>query len=209
MTNNTLEFPRGIQLATADEIPGSPNKPELLNRIASAQLIEGFTLKDSTEPLFKYYAEINVSAPKIWKVFCSLCEELLPDEGTPLWGENESGILYLGHYASKRDVLANLEKEKDRLANDCFLRFGMIHQSKERLTEVLVAPSKHFKVWTNKLGCLSGVLSNFGIARAEKLEFIDEFPTVTRPLKEYSNTAQDFVEALKAIFGVRAEVEAA
>ena len=75
-----LVFPESIRLEKPDEIPNSPEKPELLQKIRNARIQQGYVAGKVNENLFSCYAEANVDAPQVWKVFRSLCEDLLPNE---------------------------------------------------------------------------------------------------------------------------------
>jgi len=84
-----LEFPDGVRLAQIEEIPGSEaERSAVWEQIKRAQIAPGFTLADSLEDArFRYYAEINVNASKIWEVFRDLCASLLVDPATLIAGE--------------------------------------------------------------------------------------------------------------------------
>ncbi len=62
------------------------------------------------------------------------------------------------------------------------IQFGLAAQSETELTEVFVTPTKHFKIWTSKADVLASVMNKHGIARLDKLQFIDEFPRVATAL---------------------------
>jgi hypothetical protein len=69
-----------------------------------------------------------------------------------------------------------------RLAQDCFIQFGLIWQRKGRTEEVFVEPAKYLKVWTNQPDLLQQLLAEHNLRRADSLDFIDEYPRVTEPV---------------------------
>ncbi len=190
-----LVFPEGIRLARANEIPNSPEKSESVEKIRSAQIEQGYVSQTASESLFTCYAEANVDAPQIWQVFRSLCEALLPEEAMPIIGEIDEEPLHNGRYDQTQKLLALFEQFNYYLANDCDIQFGLAVETDTELTEVFVTPTKHFQIWTSKVEVLANVMNKHGIAESDELQFIDEFPRVTTPLK-YSDEFQDYEDLI-------------
>ncbi len=176
-----LVFPDGIRLAKPHELPSS-DESVLLEKVRNARIEQGYVAQSASETLFTCYAEANVDATQIWKVFRSLCEALIPEEAMPIIGEIEQESLYNGRYDQTQKLLAMFEKYDYYLANDCHIQFGLAAQSETELAEVFVTPTKYFKIWTSKADVLANVMNKHGIARLDKLQFIDEFPRVTTAL---------------------------
>ena len=176
-----LVFPDGIRLAKPHELPSS-DESVLLEKVRNARIEQGYVAQSASETLFTCYAEANVDATQIWKVFRSLCEALLPEEAMPIIGEIDQESMQNGRYDQTQKLLALFGRYDYYLANDCHTQFGLAAQSKTELAEVFVTPTKHFKIWTSKADVLANVMNKHGIARLDKLQFIDEFPRVTTAL---------------------------
>jgi hypothetical protein len=106
-------------------------------------------------------------------------------------GEIDEEPLHQCRYEQTHKMLALLEKFNYYLANDCYIQFGLASQTETELTEVFVTPTKHFQIWTNKGDILANVMNKRGIPRLDKLQFIDEFPRVTKAL-QYKDEFQDY-----------------
>jgi hypothetical protein len=52
------------------------------------------------------------------------------------------------------------------------------------ISEVFVAPTKHFEVWLNDENRLRSTMRHHAIPEAESLEFIDELPRTTIRLRD-------------------------
>jgi hypothetical protein len=195
----SLMFPKGVRFPAADEIPNNDLKAGLLDRIADADIREGYVLGTSENPNYPYYAEINVSAPQVWSVFVDLSRQLLPEEVGLILGEKdqEKEHLFLGSYTSREDLLKVLGSFEFELANDGFIQFGLIHQVAGKTEEVFVAPSKHFLVWTSDGVSFQKVMQAHGIPEFNKLSFIDEYPRVT--LAQYDGWTRHHADILKEL----------
>lgn len=181
---STLVFPDGIRLLHMDEMPGpEPDRAAAWARIQGANIEAGFTLCTSTDSRFSFYAEANIDAPRIWVVFRDLCQTLLGPEATLVISALDDEPMPLGS-AGTLDTLELLEPHKYQLAHDGFIQFGLVHQDSSLVTEVFVAPTKHFKVWGNDEGRLRSVLQDHAVPKVVALEFIDEYPRVTTRLAD-------------------------
>ncbi|MCP4601205.1 MAG: hypothetical protein GY847_11890 [Proteobacteria bacterium] len=181
---STLVFPDGIRLAELDEIPGpEPNRAAAWARVESANIVAGFTLAESTDTPFGFYAEINVDAPRIWAVFFELCKALLGPTATLVVSEIDYEPMPVGS-ARTLVLLSLLEPHRYQLAHDGWIQFGLIDQRADLLTEVFVAPTKHFKVWLNDEKLLRSILQSHAVPEADVLEFLDEYPRTTIRLPE-------------------------
>lgn len=179
---STLKFPDGIRLAHLDELPGpGSDRAAAWARIQSANIAPGFTLSESTDSRFAFYAEANVDGPRIWAVFRDLCQGLLGREATLIISEIDDEPMPLGS-AHTLGILALLEPHQYQLAHDGCLQFGLVGRDTDLLTEVFVAPTKHFKVWLSDVKCLRSVLRSHAVPEVERLEFIDEYPRTTTRL---------------------------
>lgn len=171
-------FPKGIRFATESEIPDSDDKESILHSIEEVNIEEGFTLVESDNDNFKHYSEINISSLRFWEFFEELTLEILPDISALIIGhiDDLNSELFYSPYISTNRIIEILSEYKYELANDVFIKFGIIHQHKEKTEEIFVHPTKHLSVWTNNLNGLITILESFQISKFEKMSFIDEYP---------------------------------
>lgn len=200
---NSLVFPDSLRLANRDELPGPEAERELAwSRIQAAQIRMGFVLFESRDPTFAFYGEANVHAPKIWIVFRDLCEHLLGRQATLVMGEIDDDPAAIGT-AEVGQILRLLEPHAYQLAHDGWLQFGLVHQGDNRVAEVFVAPTKHFKLWFDDAAVLRSVMRQHGVPEVHMLQFIDEYPHVTIPLapeKTAFREAEDLIQNLEMTF---------
>lgn len=177
-----LIFPDGVRLARLDELPGpDPARIEAWERIKSANICSGFCTTSSDDPKFSVYAEANVDAPDIWSVFLSLSEVLLGDSTCLLIGDVDEEPAHIGPFPTS-SLLALLNPHRYQLTNDGSVTFGLIDERPDAIAEILVTPTKHFKVWANDEKALRTVFSRHGVEQARELRFLDEFPRITESL---------------------------
>jgi hypothetical protein len=181
---NTLEFPNGIRLAQLDELPGSDSQRAVeWARIQNARIVPGYTLTESKDPRFAKYAEINVNAPSIWNVFRDLCHVLLDPTASLIAGEVGDEPSLVGS-SDTSSILNMLERHQYQLSHDGFVQFGLISDQGGTISEVFVAPTKHFKVWLNDERNFRAIMDRHKILEQSRLEFIDEYPRTTVALPE-------------------------
>lgn len=182
-----LAFPQGIRLANSEDLLNFADYSEVLNKINMATIEPGYKLFCSDDGIFQNYAEINIDSQHTWNLFCSLCKKLLPTEVLPIVGsaEDDEQDLFKGRYSTTIKLLEQFDRFKFYLVNDCHVQFGFASISSENIFEVFVTPTKHFKVWTNKVNVLEDIMKEYNLVQSHDLQFIDEFPRVTKNL-EYS-----------------------
>lgn len=90
------------------------------------------------------------------------------------------------------------------LVNDCFIQFGLAAQSQAELVEVFVTPTKYFQIWTNNAEIFKAIMNDYNIAPSENLQFINEFPRITIPLK-YENPFYHFEDLVNHLVEVTGE----
>jgi hypothetical protein len=181
---STLVFPDGVRLARHWELLGSEqNRASNWARIQAANIATGFTLSESTDSQFAFYAEANVDAPKIWDVFRDLSLVLLGPVSTLIMSEIDDEPMPLGS-AGTPAILGLLEPHKSQLAHDGWIQFGLVSLTGDLISEVFVAPTKHFQVWLNDENRFRSIMRHYAIPEAESLEFIDEYPRTTMRLRD-------------------------
>jgi hypothetical protein len=181
---STLVFPDGVRLADEETLRWNPDHYAAdWARVQSANIAAGFVLDIAKDPQFSFYAEANVDAPCLWTVFCDLCLNLLGPVAELAMSVIDDEPDHLGQ-AHTTAILNLLGQHSYQLANDGFIQFGLIEEYKDSLTEVFVAPTKHFKVWLNDEKLFRSIMKSHGVPEADKLEFLDEYPRRTIRLPE-------------------------
>jgi hypothetical protein len=180
---STLVFPDGVRLALKHEIPGSESQRlAAWTRVESAKIAPGYIIRASNDHRFSRYAEINVDAPHIWSLFVSLCHGLLGSNATLVASEEDGELRSLGS-ASVPLLISVLERHRYQLVNDGFLKFGLYTDEDGSITEVVIAPTKHFEVWFSDETCFRSIMKEHGLSEDDQIEFLDQYPHMTFPLR--------------------------
>lgn len=192
-----LIFADGVRLTAKEEIPGPSNRrEELWARVGRANIQPGYTLKTSNSAQFRYYAEANVHAPDIWEAFAGLARAILGERGSLLLSFKDDEPAHIVE-APVQSILTALAAHTDQLVHDGYIQFGIIAQTETTISEVLVAPTKHFKIWFSDERAFAAQMVARGLVRAERLEFLDEYPHVTTRLpNDRALLANDLESAL-------------
>jgi hypothetical protein len=193
-----LIFPRGVRFVLRNEMP--PGNDAGLARIAKANVTTGYIRNDDGGEHFISYFEANVHAPEVFAVFKRLAGAILPGIAATLIGIKEEEPTF-GPYTDLYAAISVFEPHIDLLQNDGFLEFGITFQNEGKIEEIFVSSSKFFKIWTNQPETVAQVLSDAGIPKCETIEFIDEYPMVSKSLGKNNNAAwPGVVEAIKREF---------
>jgi hypothetical protein len=138
-------------------------------------------------------------------VFSDLCRALLAPEAELMIAEmDDEGLRSLGRHEISA-ILDALAPHRYQLAHDGYLQFAMGSGSDGRLTEVFVAPEKHFKIWFNNEPAFRAVMAAHGLHEAESLEFLDQYARTTRPLppEKVVRDLGELVAVLEHSLGIR------
>jgi len=196
---STLVFPEGIRLAHRHEIRGpKAHRAAAYARIRAAKIEPGFTLTESKDPRFAFYAEANVDAPRIWAVFRDLCQSLLGAEATFVINQIDYEPMPIGT-AGTLEILGILESYRYQLTHDGMIQFGLVHQVDGLVREVFVAPTKHFMVWLDNPNSLHSVMKKHSVPQADKLQFIDQYPRISIPLPRDQTPFRDHGEFIRQL----------
>jgi hypothetical protein len=183
---STLIFPDGVRLARRDEIPGpEPQQSDAWARVERAGIARGFVLKSAIDEPFTHYAEINVDAPRLWELFCDLCQVLLGERATFVAGEIDAELVSVGP-ADVRTVIKLLARYQYQLAHDGFLQYGLVSDQSGAISEIFVTPAKYLKVWMSDEPAFQVAMARHEIKEVDHLEFLDEFPRTTVTLSPNS-----------------------
>ena len=196
-----LELPPTIRTARADEV--TPHE-EVLKRLKArkeALIREGYTLQQNpTADLpFRFFSEINIDNSRLWDLFTALAARM-PNELSLIYGHIDEEPAY-GRYLPKQELLEALAPYRLELTQDGMLEAGLIYQDEGRLEEVFIRRAKYLQFWGVDETAFREVMQAFGLEQVEGLNFIDEFPLATEPLKQHRPEARDTDEALKELAG--------
>jgi hypothetical protein len=175
------KLPLGIKIPKNDEYPEGYDVKSINDKRNSANIIEGFTIKEASGEKFSHYAEVNIDADKIWDVFCSLTNKLMNDVAYGIIGFKEEKPI-LSRFTTIERLIEIFQEYKFELTNDGYLEFGIANYDENSLNEIFVSSFKYMKIWANRKESLVETLNSYGIEQAENLQFIDEFPVVSEAL---------------------------
>ena len=202
LMSKPLVLPKGISLSPLPDAD-SPFEISESNKLEE-QFRSGYIVHETDDELFDYFIEMNVDANKVWGLFYELVQAILPEDFATLIGQIGESALFLTEYADKDEVLDTLSNYSYELANDCNLQFGAVYQDEDLLEEVLVTPSKSFRIWTNQLETLQAVVESLGIPLVEELYLVEEYAQVSaQPLGEGVSCSVDIVTRITERFGVQ------
>ncbi|HEY1113747.1 MAG TPA: hypothetical protein VGE66_09300 [Chitinophagaceae bacterium] len=195
-----LELPPTIRTARPDEVT-NPNA-EILKRLKAreeATIVEGYTLQPNPEAgaPFRFFSEINIDNSRLWDLFGALVRTL-PADVCLIYGHIDDEPVY-GRYMAKEEVLQKLAPYQLELTQDGFLEFGVIYQDNEQLQEVFIKRAKYVQYWGVDEAPFLGVMQEAGLIQVEGLNFIDDFPLATEPLKVHRPEAGETDEVLKSL----------
>jgi hypothetical protein len=173
----------GIRILEDNEYPKGNDIKSINDKRNSANIIQGFIIREASGEKFSHYAEANIDADKIWDVFCDLTNKLIDDGSYGIVGFKEEKPTLSG-FTRVENVVEIFEKYKFELTNDGYLEFGIAAYDEKSLNEIFVSSFKYMKIWTNRNELLIKTLKSFGIQQIENLQFIDEFPVVSEALSE-------------------------
>ena len=202
LMSKPLVLPKGISLSPLQDADSRFEVSE--SNPLEEQFRTGYIVHETDDELFDYFIEMNVDANKVWGLFYELVQAILPEEFATLIGQIGESNLFLTEYADKDEVLEALSNYSYELANDGSLQFGAVYQDEDLLEEVLVTPSKSFRIWTNQLETLQAVVEPLGIAQVEELYLVEEYALVSAvPLGEGVSSSGDIVTRITERFGVQ------
>jgi len=199
-----LELPPTLRTLNSDEAPKNSTFYDGMTKALNANIVEGYTLRYNTnhEPPFKFYAEINIDNSRFWSLFKTLMLHL-PDEVSLIFNDADSDIVFYGKYRDKFEVLNGISSYSIELTQDCFLEFGVIHQTDSFLEEVFVDCTKYIKYWGMDETWFRATMHDFQIFETPELNFMDEFPKVRESLSLHHKSAvktEDILEQWQILF---------
>jgi hypothetical protein len=125
--------------------------------------------------------------------------ELLPEVCSCLFGTADDEEPQYGVYLEKTkvmDILTSFEKE---LTQDCFLEFGLIYSTDTEVTEIYVPKTKYVKFWGVDKESFVRIMDTNNIQARDEMNFVDDFPRVTRSLTQFDRKARSTEEVIMAL----------
>ena len=196
-----LRFPRGVRFPRKNEVPKGNN--DVFERIAAAYITTGYIRNDDGGDTYSTYFEANVHADEVFAVFQKLARSVMPEIASPAIGIKGKDPIF-GPYTSRKAAIEVLEEHSELLQHDGFLEFGITFQYKNRIEEIFVKSPKYFQIWTNNPDSIVQVFDECRIPFVSKLEFIDEYPMVSKSINKMNNAAwpavyESVTEAFKSL----------
>lgn len=178
---NTYKLPIGIRVPYFDEYPNGYDVEEINRKRASANIVEGYKLKEVQGEKFTHFAEINVDVDKLWNLFIGLSDRLISNTAYGIIGFKDEKP-NMSNFTEKQRVIEILNRYKFELANDGYIQFGIAYYDESSLNQIFVTNFKYLQVWTSDSKELAETLNKYKILEYESLNFIDEFPVVSEAL---------------------------
>ena len=199
-----LQLPPTIRTAGADEVTSNEEVLKRIKERESATIVEGYTLQQNPAANipFRFFSEINIDNERLWSLFTALAS-LLPKDVSLIYHHIDEEPTY-APYKAKAEVLEQLASFQLELTQDGLLQVGLIYQDDERLEEVFIKRAKYLQFWGTNEEAFREVLATFGLQPVEGLQFIDDFPLATEPLKVHHPNARetdDVLKELQRLFG--------
>lgn len=197
-----LQLPQTIRLVTLDD----PAIPEIhkssIEAAENNNIVEGYILYNNLPEgaIYKVYAEINIDNDRLWTLFKKMLMTM-PDEVSLITEhkDDEPNEAVLGAYGDKYSLLNKLEKYEKELAQDGFMRFGVIHNTAVYLEEVFVHNAKYIRYWGMDLESFENLMVEFSLYPIDNLEFVDSYPMVTTVLTEFDRSVLRTEELLAVL----------
>ena len=136
---------------------------------------------------FKFYSEINIDNHNLWTLFGVLAFTL-PDEVSFIFNHADDEATFTP-YKNKNELLELISKYSKELSQDGLVEFGVIYHDNDLLAEVFVKKSKFIQYWGSNNQTFLNIMADFKLSQVDGLNFIDEFPLVTTPLRLYDPSA--------------------
>ncbi|HEX5027018.1 MAG TPA: hypothetical protein VFV68_17175 [Agriterribacter sp.] len=200
-----LQLPVTIRVPLPGEMPDRDDLEALLWKRQKARIEPGYkiTLNSITQLRYTFQAEINIDNPKLWDLVLAL-SVLLPEEIYCEYGLHQEEVVTTA-YMPKTKLLAELSKYKQELTQDGFLQFTLLSNTKTELLEIAVTESKYIRFSGSNKENFIQCMQSFDLPEIADLAFIDEYPSITEPLKKFVPTArrpEDVVWSLNRFFGI-------
>ncbi|HEY6083722.1 MAG TPA: hypothetical protein VIU45_09710 [Chitinophagaceae bacterium] len=194
-----LVLPVTVRIPSAGEMPDRPDLEELLLKREKANIREGFTMRPNTtrQLPFSFYADININNPRLWDLLEALSKQL-PEEVCCVYGLDATEQV-MTEYFPKAVVWQKLTPYRLELTADCFIEFGLVHHSRNRLTEILVTASKYISYCGSDREAFFQCMKDFELPEIAGLAFIDEYPKIVEPLKLFVPAARQPEEVIRLL----------
>lgn len=191
-----LETPPTLRTPNLDEIPQVQNVIEAIQKSHTAKIVEGFVIhcNDNPEFPYKFYSEININNSRLWNLFRALALHL-PNEISLIFNHADEEANF-GSYQDKYIVIDKLSNFTVELSQDCFLEFGVMHQTDDFLEEVFVDCTKYIKYWGMDEDWFRMVMNDFNLTEIPDLNFMDEFPKVREALRMHAENVLETEELI-------------
>lgn len=199
-----LQLAPTIRTPRPDEVPQHQDILDNIQRRQTANIIEGFTLRENTshEQPFIFYCEINIDNSKLWQLFQAFLLQF-PDEVYFIYGHKDTDTPICSPYKDKFEILNILSPYETELTQDGFLKFGIAFHSDDYYEEIFIMPAKYVQYWGTHPEPFEKIMQSFSLTLVDGLNFIDEFPLVTESLQLHNvdtTMTDDLLDYFESIF---------
>jgi hypothetical protein len=192
-----LELAPTIRTPRPDEVPQHADVLDSIQRRQMARIVEGYTLLENTshEQPFAFFSEINVNNSKLWSLFQAFLLQM-PDEVYFIYGHKDTEAPLCSPYKDKFQILNVLSPFEAELTQDGMLKFGVAFHSEDSFEEIFVMPAKYLQYWGTNEQRFNRIMEDYSLSLIQDLNFIDEFPLATEPLRMHKADVTDTEQLL-------------
>jgi hypothetical protein len=170
-----------------------------LEELKTAKIVEGYVIhkNESDESPFNFFAEINIDNSRLWEIFTEMLLSYT-EEISLIFGYVDHEPFY-SQYMDKAEILKSIENYENEFVQDGYLEFGIIYHDEKKLKEIFVKRPKYIQFWGTDEKEFKTIMSKFSLYEIEDLQFIDEFPMVTKSLKMLDENALNTTEIINSL----------
>jgi hypothetical protein len=184
-----LQLPPTIRTPRIDEVPNRKDVIDAINKRLTANIVEGYVIKDNPSGDLPFFAEINIDNDNLWELFKTLSLHI-ESEISVIFKHIDDETTY-GIYGDRYESINILEEVKLELTQDGFLEFGVIYHDENKLEEVFVKRAKYIQYWGMKKENFVKIMEDFNLYPIQNFNFIDEYPLVTESLISINTSIKD------------------
>lgn len=192
-----LKLPFVIRQPNKTDIPAGDSTFLSWKERQSVVLEEGyiFSLNDNKDDsTFKFYSEINVDNPSLWKLSKALLGNL-DGVAYAVYNLHEEEVRY-GNKIPLADIIQKLDKIESDILNNCSVSIGVVQYENE-LHEVFIDESKYIKYWGTDETFFKEVMAKFGIEEKQEMDFVDQYPKLVYDWNFVNSSAKTNEELMR------------
>jgi hypothetical protein len=189
-SQDKLKIPFVIRQPNEIDIPKGDSTIDSWKERQSIALVEGFVLLENENQKdlnFKFYCEINIDNPKLWKLSKRLLDNI-NGQAYVIYNEHEEEVQY-GAEKSISEIIEKLDRIESDILNNCSFSFGVV-QNEDTLNEVFIDESKFIKYWGSDEEFFRKVMKEYEIFEKKEMNFVDGYPKIVYDWNFINNAAK-------------------